>query len=277
VDTVEPFIAAHHQEGRWGAVGGGGDPSGPDMPGPLKKDGTPDMRYKENRTLYLPPGRNVDGSIDKRVTPQRKCTSTRRQDPITPKNLFGPKVKSHNTVRMATEDEHYPVWSLWWIPVRSLLLMVILALVLLVFGTVMVILDAALKMAQGCPSGQFRSWTVVDAICLPCPRGSYSSEGSATCTPCPRGTFQGMHAAGACRACPPGHFADFEGSTECTLCQKGTYQPATGGATCLACSAGHYTWGRGSLACTSELRDLGRIMWAGLLFQVMEFGRKRLP
>ena len=25
MDTVEPFIAAHHQEGRWGAVGGGGE------------------------------------------------------------------------------------------------------------------------------------------------------------------------------------------------------------------------------------------------------------
>ena len=39
--------------------------------GPLKQDGTPDMRSKVNRNKYLPPGRNKDGTPDKRLNATR--------------------------------------------------------------------------------------------------------------------------------------------------------------------------------------------------------------
>lgn len=44
--------------------------------GPLRRDGkTPDMRYKENRDKYLPPGKNQDGTPDKRLAANRENKS----------------------------------------------------------------------------------------------------------------------------------------------------------------------------------------------------------
>jgi hypothetical protein len=38
----------------------------------INKDGSPDMRYKENRDHYLPPNTNKDGSMDLRKLKNRK-------------------------------------------------------------------------------------------------------------------------------------------------------------------------------------------------------------
>jgi hypothetical protein len=42
--------------------------------GPLKKDGTSDMRYKVNREAGLAPNTNVDGSRDKRKKEEDKSS-----------------------------------------------------------------------------------------------------------------------------------------------------------------------------------------------------------
>ncbi|XP_070568036.1 uncharacterized protein [Ptychodera flava] len=63
-------------------------PSYPVTGGPLKKDGTPDMRFKENRQAYLAPGRNVDGSLDTRLKVNRELLPSH---PVTggPTNIDG--------------------------------------------------------------------------------------------------------------------------------------------------------------------------------------------
>jgi hypothetical protein len=42
--------------------------------GPTNKDGSYDMRYKDNRDAYLPPNTNVDGSKDKRKKEEDKSS-----------------------------------------------------------------------------------------------------------------------------------------------------------------------------------------------------------
>eukprot|EP00961_Rhodomonas_salina_P294278 3934434-Rhodomonas_salina.1 len=86
------------------------------------KNGTPDMRFKENRERFLAPGRNVNGSLDMRLKENRgnnqsdrtprewaagsnaataKTLARQRSMPITPIDLFGVSKVAKNSGELA--------------------------------------------------------------------------------------------------------------------------------------------------------------------------------
>ncbi|MBD5405954.1 hypothetical protein HDR59_05405 [bacterium] len=90
-----------------------------------------------------------------------------------------------------------------------------------------------------CPAGTYAS----NGTCTPCPAGTYSqvsgATSSAVCTKCPAGTYSastGATSSNTCQPCAAGTYASSAGSKSCTSCPAGQYQNATGQASCKACT-----------------------------------------
>jgi len=99
-----------------------------------------------------------------------------------------------------------------------------------------------------CPGGMYSEaiGAVDNSVCLVCPVGTYSVNGSANCTNCPAGRYNSNPGAGnitMCLTCAAGTYS-FAGNSSCTSCTPGKYSTATGATsitTCTACSAGRYS------------------------------------
>ncbi|XP_070568035.1 uncharacterized protein [Ptychodera flava] len=67
----------------------------------LKKDGTPDMRFSENRQAYLPPGRTVSGGFDMRYSSNKSSFASPSPSPppriVTTPTYIPPTISSYSS------------------------------------------------------------------------------------------------------------------------------------------------------------------------------------
>ena len=95
--------------------------------------------------------------------------------------------------------------------------------------------EGASSSCKICLANQYRGNTMEATICVSCPSGWTSTNGSAKCTVCGAGEY-GDVVGGGCKTCDAGSFrTSIDIPTECKLCLAGTYQDQAQQASCLPC------------------------------------------
>jgi hypothetical protein len=95
--------------------------------------------------------------------------------------------------------------------------------------------EGASSSCKICLANQYRGNTMEATICVSCPSGWTSTNGSAKCTVCGAGEY-GDVVGGGCKTCAAGSFrTSIDIPTECKLCLAGTYQDQAQQASCLPC------------------------------------------
>jgi hypothetical protein len=84
------------------------------------------------------------------------------------------------------------------------------------------------------------------AVCVSCPKGTYSSSKASTCIPCTTGRYSDKPESFECTPCQPGFYQHFENSTLCFSCPTSFYNLNSGQTTCLRCPSGSITLSSGS-------------------------------
>ena len=73
-------------------------------------------------------------------------------------------------------------------------------------------------------------------VCEMCPRGTYSSRGSASCTDCPTGTYNDQEQQAACTNCAQNTYMEFLGKTTCYTCPLQSTTSGTGANSVANCT-----------------------------------------
>ena len=73
---------------------------------------------------------------------------------------------------------------------------------------------------QSCNTGQYRSGVMSPKLCLNCPEGWSSDEGSTKCRTCDKGTFNPT-AGEPCKECPVDTYQELAEQFVCTDCPRG--------------------------------------------------------
>ena len=95
--------------------------------------------------------------------------------------------------------------------------------------------EGASSSCKICLANQYRGNTMEATICVSCPQGWTSTNGSAKCTVCGAGEY-GDVVGGGCKTCAAGSFrTSIDTPTECKLCLAGMYQDQAQQASCLPC------------------------------------------
>jgi len=102
---------------------------------------------------------------------------------------------------------------------------------------------------EGCLAGSF----LKNALCEPCPLGTYSSKKGALdwsdCLACPEGTYSASNGSTICAACAQGSYQDAVGGTLCLSCQPGEFQSSPGTTSCAHCKSGKFVNSSGASIC----------------------------
>lgn len=130
-----------------------------------------------------------------------------------------------------------------------------------------------LALFKYCPSGTFNEVKGAKkrGASKPCPKGSYSSEGSPACRLCNSGSYQNVVVSGTCKMCPrctfstkrgavskvvytkckPGQFQQYQGQLYCSQCGQGRYANVAGAQICSKCPSGTFSTAYGAKKATT--------------------------